>query len=139
MNTGSHQPPQQPHPLWQGVCRRIWRVLATFLGVFIVGTALSTIANIFTTSTDLPLSRLYIFYWINTYRVHLFFVMVGLLALTGISLIGSRERKARPPLPTNQQGSINIPLADNDEDIPTIGSSEWHNQQLNREFDRMDD
>src|SRR6266567_2120674 len=138
MNTGSYQPPKQPPSRWQRVCRRLWRVLAIFWGVIIAVPALSAIANILTTSTDLPLSRLYGIYWIITYRVPFFFGIGGLLALTIISLIGSRERKASPPLPTNQQGSVNIPLADNDEDIPTF-SPEWYNQQLNEAFDRMDD
>ena len=137
MNTGSYQPPKQPPSRWQRVCRRILRVLAAVLGVFIVVTA-STIANIFTTSIGLPLSRLYGIYWIITYRVPFFFGIGGLLALTIISLIGSRERKASPPFPANQQGKVNIPLADNDEDIPTF-SPEWYNQQLDEAFDRMDD
>ena len=139
MNTGAYQLPQQPPSRWQCVCRRTWRVLATVLGVFVVGTVLNTVANIFTTSTDLPLSRLYIFHWISTYRVPLSFVMGGLLALTLVSLIGSRERKGPTPSPSSQQISVNIPLADNDEDVPKFGSPEWFNQQLDREFDRMDD
>jgi len=138
MNTGPYQPPQQPPSRWQRVCRRLRGVLAGVLGVFIVVTS-STIANVFTTSTNLPLSRLYVSYWISTYRVPLSCVTVGLLVLTIISLVGGRERKASPPFPTNQKTSVNIPLADNDKDIPTFGSSEWYNQQLNKEFDRMDD
>ena len=140
MNTGSHQPPQQSPALWQHVCRRLWRVLAAFLGMFIVVMA-STIANINTTTTDTPLSKLFIIHLAQTFPISFFSILGFLALLTFLSFIGSRERKASPPSPTNQQGSVNIPipLADEDEDVPAFGSPEWYNRQLNREFDRMDD
>jgi len=60
-------------------------------GVIIAGIAFSTIANVFTTSTTTPLSRLYVVHWIVTYYVALLSVTAALLALTIMVWIGSRE------------------------------------------------
>jgi len=106
--------------------------------VFIAGITIGTIANINTTTTETPPSKLFIIHLALTFPIPVFSILGFLALLAFLSWMGSRERKASPPFPANQQGSINIPLADNDEDIPTF-SPEWYNQQLNEAFDRMDD
>jgi NACHT domain len=82
--------------------------MAVLWGVVILAITSSTIANIFTTSTTTPLSQLNIIHWIIIYRTPLFFVAGGLLLLTALSWIGSRESKADPPSSPDQQRRLII-------------------------------
>src|SRR2546429_4329909 len=93
---------------WQRICRWIWRIIAILWGVVIAGISFSTIANIFTTSTQTPLSQLYVIHWIITYHIILLSITAGLLALTVVSWIGSREHKANQALSSVQQSRISI-------------------------------
>jgi len=82
--------------------------MAILWGVIIAGIAFSTIANIFTTSTATPLSQLYVTHWIIAYHTPLFFVIGGLLVLTGISWVGSRESKGTSSLSPDLQSRVII-------------------------------
>jgi len=108
MATAQEQPTSSPPTQWQRICRWLWRVMAILWGVIIAGIAFSTIANIFTTSTATPLSQLYVIHWITIYHIPLLFVAGGLLLLTVVSWIGSRERKASLVLSPEQQSRVHI-------------------------------
>jgi hypothetical protein len=82
--------------------------METIWGGIIAVIVLSIISNIFTTPDTTPLDQLYVICWIITYHIPLFFVAGGLLLLTAVSWIGSREHKVRSSLSLEQQNRVNI-------------------------------
>ncbi len=85
------------------VCRRILRVLSFVWGTLIVGIVIGTIANLNTTTTEIPPAKLFIVHLALTYAL-LFWSSLGLLALlTMLSWPGSREEQALPMRPLSKQ------------------------------------
>ncbi len=105
--TPSSAPPAPRH--WRvQVCRRLWGVLRYVWGFLIIGIGIATIANISTTTTDTPLSKLYIIHLVLTFPI-IVFSSVGLLAvLTLLAWLGSREEQATPALPLSKQYRVHL-------------------------------
>jgi len=82
--------------------------MAVLWGVILVAVFGGTSANIFTTPTDTPLTKLYVIHWFITYYFPLLVVAGVLLLLTVVSWIGSRERKASSFLSPDQQSRVII-------------------------------
>ncbi len=108
MASAPEQPVSSPPTWWQRTCRGLWRVMAVLWGVILVAVFGGTSANIFTTPTDTPLTKLYVIHWFITYYFPLLVVAGVLLLLTVVSWIGSRERKASSFLSPDQQSRVII-------------------------------
>jgi len=78
-------------------------VLSFVWGTLIVGIVIGTIANLNTTTTEIPPAKLFIVHLALTYAL-LFWSSLGLLALlTMLSWLGSREEQALPMRPLSKQ------------------------------------
>jgi hypothetical protein len=84
-------------PWWVQSCRWLKAKLPYVWGTLIVGTLVSTLANLNTTSTDTPLSKLYLAHVVLTYPLTVFAALGVLLLLTLLALIGSHERDTSSP------------------------------------------
>ncbi len=100
--------PSVPVPWRVRICRWLWRVLLYVWGFLVVGIGIATIANINTTTTDTPLSKLYIIHLVLTFPI-MVFSSVGLLAvLTLLAWLGSREEQATPARPLSKQDRVHL-------------------------------
>ena len=93
----------QPIGLWMTLCRWLWRKLLYVWGTLIVGILISTFANFNTTTTDTPITKLYIVYLAQTFPFPVFSIFGVLVFLTLLSWIGSRERSPMPSRFLSQQ------------------------------------
>ncbi len=84
------------------VCRWLWHVLGLVWGTLIVGIVIGTIANLNTTTTDTPITKLFIVHLALTYPLPVW-SSLGLLAfLTLLSWLGSREKQAPRARPLSE-------------------------------------
>ncbi len=89
-------------------CRWLWRGLCFVWGTLIVGIVIGTIANLNTTTTDIPLTKLYIVHLAQTYLFPIW-SSLGLLAmLTLLSWLGSRDKQATPVRSRSEQNRIHM-------------------------------
>ena len=88
-------------------CRRLWSVLLYVWGTLIVGIVTSTIANLNTSTTDTPLSRLYIIHLVLAFPTPVFSSLGVLILLTLLSWIGGRERDVTMPRALSEQDRTN--------------------------------
>lgn len=89
-------------------CRWLWRGLCFVWGTLIVGIVIGTIANLNTTTTDTPLTKLYIVHLAQTYPFPIW-SSLGLLAmLTLLSWLGSRDKQATPVRSRSEQNRIHM-------------------------------
>lgn len=83
-------------------CRQLWGVLLYVWGTIIVGIAVGTISNLNITTTDTPLTKLFIVHLALTYPIPIYSGFGILFMLTLLSWLGSRDKQARlglaPPL-----------------------------------------
>lgn len=103
--TSSYQSSLSPVSRWVRFCRGLWRVMLYIWGTLIVGIVVSTVANLNTTATDTPLSKLYFVYVAITYPLPTGASLGVLVLLTILSWIGSRRyhpTKTRPPSQENR-------------------------------------
>ncbi len=89
-------------------CLGLWRILLYIWGTLIVGIVVSTIANYNTTTTDTPLSKLYLVHDALTYPIPTFASLGALVLLTITAWFGSREKKAVIPHPLSMQERIHV-------------------------------
>ena len=97
-----------PISWWVRLCRWLWRVLLfvwTTLMVAIVG---GTIANLNTTATDTPLTKLYFIHVSITYPLPTIASIGTLVLLTILSRIGSRGHDATVPRSPSQQNRLHL-------------------------------
>lgn len=90
------------------LCRQLWRGLLFVWGTLVVGIVVATIANLNTTPTDTPLSKLYLIHVAITYPLFTAVIIVMLLLITAISWIGSREHDSNVPLSPSQQNRLHL-------------------------------
>lgn len=81
-------------PWWVKFCRWLKARLLSIWGTIIGGILVSTLANLFTTTTDTPLSKLYLVHLVLTFPIPVSTSFGVLVLLTLLSLPGSRERNA---------------------------------------------
>src|SRR5215472_2767518 len=93
---------------WVRLCRWLWRGLLFVWGTLVVGIVVTTIANLNTTTTDTPLSKLYFIHVAITSPLPTGVVIGTLLLLTVISGIGSQRRPATMPLSPSQQNRLHL-------------------------------
>ena len=93
---------------WVRLCRWLWRGLLSVWTTLIVGIVVATVANLNTTPTDTPLSKLYLIHVVTTYPIPTGVTVGILLLLTVISWIGSREHDSSAPLSPSQQNRLHL-------------------------------
>ena len=91
MSTSSSKDTFGPAPWWVRLCRWLWRVFLFVWTTIIVNIVGGTIANLNTTPTDTPLSKLYLIHVAIAYPFPTLISIGGLLLVTVISWIGSRK------------------------------------------------
>jgi hypothetical protein len=101
--TPSRQSIKFPGPSWMRLCRWLWRVLLFVWGILVVNILVGTIANLNTTTTDKPLSKLFIVHLALTFPTPVFSSLGILILLTLLCWIGSRERDTTIPRPLSEQ------------------------------------
>ena len=95
--------------LWRvRFCRRLWSVLRFVWVVLITGIIIGTIANLNTTTTDTPLSKLNIIHLLLAFPIQVVFVFVVLITLTLLSHIGGREPDATLQRALSEQDRIHM-------------------------------
>jgi len=83
--------------------RQLWRVLLYVWGTIIVGITVGTISNLNITSTDTPLTKLFILHLALTYPIPVYSSLSILLVLTLLSRLGSRDTHAALARPLSDQ------------------------------------
>ena len=108
MTPASERPRSASSFWWKRICRWLWRAITILWEVIVAGIVFGTIGNILTTPTSTRISQIYVITWLVTYHVAFLSVTVGLLALTIITWIGSREPNTISPLSADQQSRLLI-------------------------------
>lgn len=89
-------------------CRRLWSILRFVWLVLITDVIGSTIANLNTTTTDTPLSKLNIIHLLLAFPIQVVFSLGVLILLTLLSWIGSHEPDATIPRALSEQKRIHM-------------------------------
>jgi GTPase SAR1 family protein len=96
-------------PHWRvQACRWLWRGLGFVWGTLIVGIVIGTIANLNTTTTDTPLSRLFIVHLAQAYPLPVESGLGFLAILTLLAWLGSREKQVAVAHPLSEQDRIHM-------------------------------
>ena len=103
-STGSAVTPSR----WVRPCRQLWHGLLFVWSTLVVDIVVGTIANLNTTTTDTPLSKLYLIHVAITYPLPTTASIGTLVLLTILSWIGSQERPAMTPLSPSQQNRLHL-------------------------------
>jgi hypothetical protein len=91
-------------PSWRiRVCHASLKLLLFVWGTLIVDIAVGTISNLNTTTTDTPLSKLFIIHLLLTYPLPIWLSLSFLVVLTLLSWLGSREKLPVHLHPLSQQ------------------------------------
>src|SRR5215472_14942515 len=93
---------------WVRLCRWLWRGLLFVWGTLVVGIVVATIANLNTTTTDTPLTKLYLIHVAMTYPLPTIASIGILVLLTIFSRVGSQEHPVTMPLTTSQQNRLHF-------------------------------
>ncbi len=104
----SSETPSVPLHWRARVCRSLWRGLAFVWGTLIVGIVIATIANLNTTTTNIPLAELFIVHLAQTYPLPVWSSLGFLAALTLLSWLGSRDKQVLFTRPLSEQGRIHM-------------------------------
>ena len=81
----------------------MWRRFGFVWGTLIVGIVIATIANLNTTTTDIPLTKLFIIHLVQTYPLPVWSSLGLLAVLALLSWLGSRAKQATPARPRSEQ------------------------------------
>lgn len=94
---------------WQvRVCRWLWRALLYLWGTLFVGIVGGTIANINTTTTDTPLTKLFIVHLALTYPLPVWSSVGSLIVFTLIVRLGCRQKQVSPTPPLSAHDRVHM-------------------------------
>ena len=93
---------------WVRLCRWLWRGLRFVCGMLVVVIVVGTIANLNTTTTDTPLSKLYLIHVAMTYPLPTIASIGILVLLTILSWTGSKEHPVTTPLSPSQKNRLHF-------------------------------